>query len=514
MNIAILHYHLNPGGVTRVIANHLLALDQACPAGERLRVAILFDGQQAGWPDDVDGQLAHVDVAYLPVDRLAYDKDDRPDAGALAAALKQALDGAGFAAGETVLHVHNHALGKNASLPGALTQLAEGGYALLLQVHDFAEDFRPRNYGHLRAALGAEGLADRLYPQGNQVHYAALNHRDQNALRTLGVAEDRLHFLPNPVPPLPERPSRDAARAALQRAFGVEPDRPYLLYPVRGIRRKNVGELVLLSQVLQRVQPDVFFGLTLAPLNPHEKKFYDRWVAVARQHDLPCHLETGGAGGLTFPENLAAADRIITTSVAEGFGMVYLEAWLADRLLVGRNLPEITADFAASGLELNRLYDRLMVPVDWVGRDDYAGSLTEAYAGLCTVYGRPAPSQEQLDAALTAHLYGDAVDFGDLNERQQEAVIARLAADPSAGDELLERNPGLATMLDEPADVVAANHHVVEQEYALRPSGERLLSIYGTVLSSERQASLAGPSAGERLLDLFLDGERIRLIRD
>ncbi|QDU41060.1 hypothetical protein Mal4_54250 [Maioricimonas rarisocia] len=514
MNVALLHYHLNPGGVTRVMANHLLALDLACPAGERIRVAILFDGQKQGWPDDVDAQLQNVDVTYLPVQELAYDVDDRPDPDALAAALTQAFADADFPAGETIIHAHNHALGKNASLPGALARLAEQGTPLLLQVHDFAEDFRPRNYGHLRAALGSEGLSVRLYPQGTQVHYAALNRRDQDALRTLGVAEDRLHFLPNPVPPLPERPPREEARAALERAFGIGADQPYVLYPVRGIRRKNLGEFVLLSQVLQRQQPDVFFGLTLAPLNPHERRFYDRWAEVVRQHNLPCHLETGGEGGLTFAQNLAAADRIVTTSVAEGFGMVYLEAWLADRLLVGRNLPEITADFDASGLKLDQLYDHLFVPIDWIGRDAYARALGEAWTTLCSVYGRPEPSREQLDAAVEGHLQGESIDFGDLNEAQQESVIERLAGDPAASDQLFELNPSLGSFTEEPKEIVAANREVVEREYALTPSGERLISIYSDVLGSERQARLTGPDDGDRLLELFLDGRRIRLIRD
>ena len=47
----------------------------------------------------------------------------------------------------------------------------------------------------------------------------------------------------------------------------------------------------------------------------------------------------GAPGGLEFFENLAAADAVATTSLAEGFGMVFLEAWLAGRPLVGRDLP-------------------------------------------------------------------------------------------------------------------------------------------------------------------------------
>ena len=37
------------------------------------------------------------------------------------------------------------------------------------------------------------------------------------------------------------------------------------------------------------------------------------------------------------------------TSLAEGFGMVFLESWLAECPLLGRDLPEITRDFVEAG---------------------------------------------------------------------------------------------------------------------------------------------------------------------
>ena len=43
---------------------------------------------------------------------------------------------------------------------------------------------------------------------------------------------------------------------------------------------------------------------------------------------------------------MASAHRLVTTSVAEGFGLAFLEPWLFGKGLLGRNLPEITVDFA------------------------------------------------------------------------------------------------------------------------------------------------------------------------
>ena len=205
MLIAIVHYHLNRGGVTQVIAGHLRALDrQAAAAGGTFRVLVLHGGRAAGWPDRPLG-VNTLECQVRAVPGLDYD-DAAPRAPrGLAARLRAGLAEAGGSPQSTVVHVHNHALGKNGSLPGALAELAGEGWPLLLQIHDFAEDFRPLNYQRLRA--GASGQADgdwaaAAYPQAGHVHYAVLNQRDARILAASGVEPQRVHALPNPAGPL------------------------------------------------------------------------------------------------------------------------------------------------------------------------------------------------------------------------------------------------------------------------------------------------------------------------
>ena len=50
---------------------------------------------------------------------------------------------------------------------------------------------------------------------------------------------------------------------------------------------------------------------------------------------------------------------IVSTSVAEGFGLGFLEPWTFDKGLCGRNIPEITNDFSDLGIELDHLYERV-----------------------------------------------------------------------------------------------------------------------------------------------------------
>ena len=504
--VAIVHYHLNRGGVTRVAANHLLALAAAAPDSPPPAAVLLTGGRAEAWgPHAADLDAAGVRAGRPVVAGLDYDDlNPTPPGGGgeshrLADRLETALAEHGATRDESVLHVHNHALGKNVSLPGAVAELAGRGWRLLLQLHDFAEEFRPANFLRLRDALG-EGAT--LYPQAPQAHYAVLNGRDRCVLADLGVPPDRLHFLPNPVADFPPLPDRRDAKRTLADACGVPVDARYFCYPVRGIRRKNLGEAVLTAVL----EPDAVVGVTLEPRNPAELAFHDRWRAFCGELGLPVRFGTGERGGVSFHENLAAADAVLTTSVAEGFGMVFLEAWLADRPLVGRDLPHVTADFRAEGLELPGLYDSLTVPVEWV--PEFPARFRTGCEKLLADYRRPW-DEAAFEDALAAKTAGGRVDFGDLDEPMQEAVIRRLVDDPAARGEVRtdEVDPGRPT-----DGVVERNAAVVRAKYDLAGSGRRLRAVYDAVLASPVGPVTPPPHPGA-VLDAFLDLRSFRLIR-
>ena len=507
--VAIAHYHLNRGGVTRVVANHLLSLTAASEAPPS--AVLLTGGRAEAWgPHAEELDAAGVRTARPVVagfdydDLISRDRRERSLQSRLSERLERALADHRATRGATVVHLHNHALGKNVSLPGAVRRLAERGWKILLQLHDFAEEFRPANYLKLVGAPGEDAI---LYPQAPQIHYAVLNGRDRGVLRALGVPEDRLHFLPNPVGDFPPLPDKAEAKRVLSAACGVPADQKYFCYPVRGIRRKNLGEAILTGLL----EPNAVVGVTLEPRNPAELAYHDRWRAFAEALDLPVRFGTGeapssGKPGVSFHQNLAAADAILTTSVAEGFGMVFLEAWLADRPLLGRDLPHVTADFKAEGLELPGLYQSLTVPLEWA--EGFANRFRAGCEKLLSDYRRPW-DETTFAEALASKTAGNRVDFADLDEAMQEAVIRRLADDPAARGEVfsVEADPG------RPADgVVGANAAVVRDRYSLAGSGARLRAVYDAVLGSDVGPVVAPPRPGA-VLDAFLDLKSFRLIR-
>jgi len=508
MNLAVLHYHLNRGGVTRVIENHLASLDAVLD--QPWRAALLFGGRREDFREELPEQLGSIRLSLEEVPLLDYDDQQtsstptEPDA--LFAQLTATLDRLEFVPRQTVLHFHNHALGKNRCLPAVVPRLAEAGYAVLLQIHDFAEDFRPDNYRRI------DPTAAGLYPQAPNVHYAVLNGRDEEILLAAGVARRQLHRLPNPVPAMAELPARADARRRLAERFAVAEDRRFVLYPVRCIRRKNVGEVLLYSAL---APPDTVLGLTLPPLNPVEVPIYEGWKRLAAELDLPCAFEVGAPGGLTFAENLAAADSILTTSLAEGFGMVFLESWLTGHPLLGRDLPEITRDFTELGIRLDRLRPRLGVPVPWVGIDVFRRTITDAYRRTLRAYGRDEPGD--LAERIAARTADGLVDFGDLDESLQEKVLRIVCGGEAPRRRLLEHNPwveaSLAIRGDEEAETIRHNAETITRHFSHVPSGRRLLELYRRVSASPRRDRPQPLQHRERILDRFLDFDRFRPIR-
>ncbi len=510
MKLVIGHYHLNRGGVTRVIQNQLLALDHVLDNRGPHDVLILYGGRAQDWPPEFSDRLRRIRLRLQPLPELDYDTDGPASNEHLPSRLMETLRDAGFDPGETVVHLHNHSIGKNAALPRAVWDLAQRGYGLLLQIHDFAEDQRPGNFQLLAKNGGAEtDWHGRLYPQATHVHFAVLNGRDRGILQAVGVPDERLHFLPNPVLPLEDLPDREAARDKLTKLFSLPADARLLVYPVRGIRRKNLGEALLHSLLAPE---GTFVGLTLPPLNPIERPRYEAWKAAARRWQPPFRFELGAPGGLTFAESLAASDGILTTSVAEGFGMVFLETWLADRELMGRDLPEITEDFTAAGLDLSRLNSRFGIPADWLDLPRVRETLLEGFRQTLAAYGRPEPADlaEQVDAKLRA----ESIDFGDLDEGLQTAVIDRVVQERGKGD--ITDFPG-RPCIDSPEAVAArvkANARIVQRDFSLLPSGKRLAAVYDAILNSPRDRDFQPLGQPGAILDRFLDFTRFRLLRN
>ena len=487
LRIAIVHYHLRPGGVTSVIKQAVTSLEkQGC------RIAVLA-GSEA--PEDMPGA-----AACHAVEGLNYAAASEPPCSPntlverLDESARKTLGGP-----PDIWHIHNHSLGKNCVLTHAMSLMAARGSRLLLQIHDFPEDGRPANYRDLLHAVGwgdRGALGARLYPQAAHVLYAVLNERDAGFLSAAGCPDDRVRLLPNAVSmrtpggEIEELP--DSAKG------------PTFLYPTRAIRRKNIGEFVLWSAM--GVKNDRF-ATTLAPTSSADLAVYRRWKEFAASCSLPVEFEVGLDGRVPFPVLLKSAHAIVTTSVAEGFGLAFLEPWLVGRPLVGRDLPEMTQDFKREGMDLSTLYSRVLVPVSWVGLDTLRRKLESGLAGMMLAYGRM-PKSGDVDLALQAAVENDRIDFGRLDEELQEQIIRRVHGSPAAAAEL---RPLCLVPDSSCRQMIEANGRIVRRQYNAEQYGDRLMDLYKTLMKAAVEP--VGVLHAESLLDKFLAPERFYLIR-
>jgi hypothetical protein len=289
-----------------------------------------------------------------------------------------------------------------------------------------------------------------------------------------------------------------------------------VLYPVRGIRRKNLGELLLLAALSDE---STWHAVTLAPQNPAELTVFNRWRDLARELKLRCLFDICGTGGIEFADAVAACQAIVTTSVAEGFGMAFLENWLAGKPLVGRDLPEVTSDAAAAGLVLDGLYRRLAIPLDWVdGPIELGETIYNAYQWACHDFGVPVAERDEVVSQLD-HLMDDGtIDFAHLPTVLQQRIIRRAAADPTTiREQLCHHNPGLDALISGhvvvAAEQIAHNAQVVRSRYSMTQMSLRLHAIYRRLLS-QTAGKLDGPlPGGEQILASLLRLSRLHPLR-
>lgn len=429
MTILIVHYHLRAGGVTRIVAAQVAALQNR---GHRVVVAS-------------SGPRGDLDCEMINEPSLDYQRHGKVVAREL------------FALCADLWIIHNPMLGKNAGYPELIEEAVRRGVRLLLQCHDFAEDGRPGNY-----ALFHE--IEHLYPLASHVHYALINRRDQRLLLEAGVPEKRCHYLPNAVVP----PKRTL----------LEPKEPLVFYPVRGIRRKNLGELCLLAA---HAPAGVKFAVALAPENRECRAIHDAWASFAKERNLPIEFDVARSNNFT--DWLGRATHLVTTSVAEGFGLTFLEPAFLGLPLIGRNLPEITSDFPAYG----SLYNSLPVSSDGL-EEVFKSSLSRVWK----TYGRPL-DDEALVAAWKE--MREQPDFGNLPEEEQGRIISRTPL------------PGLAAWL---AEALAAIPTPVDlAPWTLEAYAERLEKM---VLGTGDPGPVTWLDK-DRVLDRFLKPDRFHFLR-
>ena len=467
MNIAYIHYHLKTGGVTTVLRHQIDAL-------KRSHNILVLTGQPCPIPFPAN---------TVVIEGLDYDTPSRasPTAKEIADAVLTAIN-SHFNGPCDLLHIHNPTIAKNRNLIKVIKRLQKAGISLFLQVHDLAEDGRPTLF------------YTESYP--SDCHYGVINRRDYMLLKKGGLNSEGLHLLPNMVEG--SCADKDFTKSAFL-------PKKYVLYPVRAIRRKNIGEAILLSLFFNENETLV---ITLPPNSPADVTAYKDWKQFVGDNKMNVLFEAGL--NCDFDQLVKNARFILTTSIAEGFGFSYLTPWLDRKLLWGRKLPDICRDFEEKGLVLDQLYLKLAIPLDWLPLDQLYSRWKTCMHAAAICYGVRL-DDKRINASFESATRDKKIDYGLLDESYQKEIITRIMHDASAAAKLIQMNP----FLEHPgrtgdADrLIEINCKAVSANYNRAVYQSALSKVYNRVLEMKAAHQLSSIP----LLNYFLNPENFGLLK-
>jgi hypothetical protein len=441
-SLTILHYHLLPGGVTDVIVLSVRAI--LCQMKEVENITIAYGRQDnadrvrkkilAGLDPSAEKKLS---FCCLPTLDYGEKQEYLPTPSALLASLEEHFPGK-----DNLWMVHNYQLGKNPVLTQALLMAAENeNRPLLFQIHDFPECSRYANLAALK-----QGTDKNNYPQRKNLAYCVINDRDRNYLIDAGLNKENIWLLNNPVPlGTTKKADPDTVKAALYKKYassfpGMKEKGKFVFYPVRSIRRKNLFEAAFL---LKMTAQETNFVVSLPGISPTELA-YTHLAEQAFKEGIISGLWGIGADEeteqLNYPNFWAASDIIISPSIQEGFGYLYLNALHWRKPLFARSLDIMGGFRSLFDPSSSHFYDQVSLPLTEKEKRTLRTLYKDKLDNLTPFM--PAGRKESLSMELEEIFKEDRFCFSYLTPQMQYDYLIKMNRDSIFRNEAASLNQG------------------------------------------------------------------------
>ncbi|NNL75076.1 MAG: hypothetical protein HKO68_01930, partial [Desulfobacterales bacterium] len=210
---------------------------------------------------------------------------------------------------------------------------------------------------------------------------------------------------------------------------------------------------------------------------------YEGWKSFVKGEKLNIEFDKGL--NHDFKTLVQSANFLITTSITEGFGFSYLEPWVLSKLLWGRKLTAICRDFEMNGVQLEHLYTKLRVPVDWMGRRQFYKKWSACVSRTSELFNISVDNAVIRNAFESITRDG-IIDFGVLDEVSQKRVILVLIGSRKKTEKLIQLNPFLLNpgSVANQSELIKCNHDAILHNYNPKTYSQRLREIYGKVSNS------------------------------
>jgi len=540
-HLFVFHYHLLPGGVTSVIRDGIKAAGSCLKS---LSGITLIAGREENFSHVITEiekyfklSNTNLHVNFTLIEEMDYIypgiRTGRdfiiPEFAEKARDLAEKLIskfGIRSRGLSPVWWIHNYHLGKNPVFTEALLIIAQKypEQRIILQIHDFPESGRFENLKFLKA-----NITHPLYPVSESIRYAVINKRDLKILTLSGIPAQNVFLLENPVEIFKGKATpkeKQTIRNKIFRRYGHRDSlnistEKIALYPVRTIRRKNVLEAASLICLVNR-ETQLF--VTLPGVSKHEKAYSNTVKTLYSQGYIP---GTWGIGteldsiGISFNDMMSAGDIILSSSVQEGFGFLFIQAIMWGMPLFARRIEVLTGIEELFRDHPHFFYDKFLCLQE---KKDRKLLLEEYDKKLMRInHLLPDISIEKAEAELKMELQTEAVDFSLLNVPLQIETLKKLKTEEysdkikKVNREILDQIEHLtfATNKIDP-DIYMTNIERIEERFGYSAYSKTFMDIISSFDSSKiskkdyKGIKLEQIEAG--VIDKFLKKDYLRLI--
>jgi glycosyl transferase family 1 len=365
-NLVVVHYHLRPGGVRRIIELALPHIARATP--NSLAAIVLATGEKPehDWREILTRNLPGTPVHFFWEPAFRYLSEQRSSPEVIRGKVRSALEKLAetFSPAETLFWAQNLALARNLILSDEIAKFsARSGLALLSHHHDLWFENRWARWTEMRTCgfRSLAAVARASFAANARVCHVTINKLDYAVLSKHLGSEAKC--LPN----LSERggrPSRTRVRTAgdwLKSHLGD--DCPVWIFPTRFLRRKNLAEAVLLTRWLR---PEGWFVTTAGVSSREEQHYAQRLENMALRGKWKARFRVLDSNNSAPPieDVVMASEVMLLTSAQEGFGLPYLEAAAFEKPLIARHLPNVVPDLLELGFLFPHLYEEILIAPD------------------------------------------------------------------------------------------------------------------------------------------------------
>jgi len=426
--------------------------------------------------------------------------------------------------GDSIWWIHNYQLGKNTLFTAAVLNIAAENpeRKMLFHIHDFPECARFDNLNKLRSA-GIENP----YPVSDNIAYSLINSRDLKLLNDAGLPAGHLFLLNNPVDTSVKdlHPAPVIKGDRIKRFYNyfagtfpaADPEGKTIFYPVRSIRRKNILEAGLICAAAAE-PANLVVGL---PGTSGREQAYSQVCGQCfRDGLIPGVWGSGIHDSVDIPsfkDMLALSDLIISSSVQEGFGYLFINAVQLGTPLLARYLDILDGIRGVFPSGSSFFYEDLNIPAD----EAWLSSLKKSYLKKLDSLSSTISTDAVKQISMITDQIGKngTIEFSYLPVDLQIKVLQQLKESTEYKSEIRELNKSIFVHFSRMLVTGKINQKSILDEFSLRSHAgtvKRILSAFETPENSTEywKSEQQKQTVQQNLLDKFAHIDYMRLIYD